>query len=268
MVASLAKRMVVVKTSMSELNGRVDESHQHLEELGSDFTKLREDFKSALNILGGNLGRESYDLRGMLMGEIMRIRGKVKEKRRSLHRELEDLRADVPLCKHFIASGGRNTSNIDPKVEVPKPSPFMGKREAREVNDFLWEMEQYMEGVNIVNDALKIKMATCYLKDTMALWWQRRNGNIELETKCRTKDPCRDKSMTSGIRASQFKVIANEGDRNVVGASGITVDENCGQEESRQGDKRSRGVLRHGSKLGQEDGGCQDIHVGVEWASR
>ncbi|GKD66383.1 hypothetical protein Tco_1308491, partial [Tanacetum coccineum] len=166
-VASLAKRMVGVETSMSELKERVEESHQHLEELGSYFAELGEDFKSAFIILFGNLGREIHDLRGMLMGEIMRIRGEVKEERRSLHRELKDLRADVSLCKRFMASGGGNTSNIAPKVEVPKPSPFMGKRKA---------MEQYLEGVNVVDDASKIKMVSRYLKDTTALWWRRRYG--------------------------------------------------------------------------------------------
>nr|GFD36377.1 putative retrotransposon Gag domain, aspartic peptidase domain protein [Tanacetum cinerariifolium] len=41
-----------------------------------------------------------------------------------------------------------------------KPSPFMKKREARAVDNFLWEMEQYLEDVNVVDDASKIKMAT------------------------------------------------------------------------------------------------------------
>ncbi|GJT24952.1 hypothetical protein Tco_0894889 [Tanacetum coccineum] len=91
----------------------------------------------------------------------------------SLRRELEDLRSDVSLCKRVMASGGGNTSNIAPKVEVPNPSLFMRKRETRAVDDFLWEMEQYMDGVNIVDDASKIKTATRYLKDTTALWWRR-----------------------------------------------------------------------------------------------
>nr|GFD09791.1 hypothetical protein [Tanacetum cinerariifolium] len=54
--------------------------------------------------------------------------------------------------------------------------------EARAVDDFLWEMEQYLEGVNVVDDASKIKMATRYLKDTAALWWRRRHGDIERGT--------------------------------------------------------------------------------------
>nr|GFB35009.1 hypothetical protein [Tanacetum cinerariifolium] len=43
-------------------------------------------------------------------------------------------------------------------------------------------MEQYLEGVNVVDDASKIKMATRYLKDTAALWWRRWHGDIERGT--------------------------------------------------------------------------------------
>nr|GEX53112.1 putative reverse transcriptase domain-containing protein [Tanacetum cinerariifolium] len=81
-------------------------------------------------------------------------------------------RGDVALCKRSLASGGGNT-NHGPKLDVPKPSSFMGKRESRTVNDFLWEMEQYLEGVNVVDDASKIKLATRYLKDTAILYTRR-----------------------------------------------------------------------------------------------
>nr|GEY39912.1 hypothetical protein [Tanacetum cinerariifolium] len=60
------------------------------------------------------------------------------------------------------------------------------------------------------------------------------SSNVDLvETKCHMEDHCRYNSVTSGIRVSQFEAMENEGDKNVVGASGIVVDENCGREESR-----------------------------------
>nr|GEZ59824.1 putative retrotransposon Gag domain, aspartic peptidase domain protein [Tanacetum cinerariifolium] len=91
------------------------------------------------------------------MGEIAKIREEFGEEVSTLHQTIEDLQADVALCKRSLASGGGN-ANHGPKLDVPKPSPFMGKREAR-----------------------AIKMATRYLKDTTALWWRRRHGDIERE---------------------------------------------------------------------------------------
>ncbi|GKE16523.1 putative retrotransposon gag domain, nucleotide-binding alpha-beta plait domain protein [Tanacetum coccineum] len=168
-VASLDKRVAGVETSMAELKNQVE----GLEGLDFDFTSMREDFQVALNTLSGDLKREIHDLRDSFMGEITKIREEFRDEVSTLHQVIEALQADMALCKRSLASGGGNT-NHGPKIDVPKPSPFVGKREARAVDDFLWEMEQYLEGVNVVDDASKIKMVTRYLKDTGALWWRRR----------------------------------------------------------------------------------------------
>nr|GEY61369.1 putative retrotransposon Gag domain, nucleotide-binding alpha-beta plait domain protein [Tanacetum cinerariifolium] len=152
-VASLDKRVAGVKTSMAELKNQVE----GLEGLGSDFESMREDFRVAFNILSGDLKREIHDLKDSFMGEIAKIREEFREEVFTLHQTFEDLQADVALCKRSSASGGGN-ANHGPKLDVPKPLLFVGKREARAVDDFLWEMEQYFEGVNVVDDASKIKM--------------------------------------------------------------------------------------------------------------
>ncbi|GJT57578.1 hypothetical protein Tco_0992632 [Tanacetum coccineum] len=175
-VASLDHRVAGVETSIAELKNQVE----GLEGLDSDFASMREDFREALNTLSGDLKRELHDLRDSFMGEITKIREEFGEEVSTLHQTIENLQADVALCKQSLASGGSNT-NHGPKIDVPKPSPFVGKREARAVDDFLWEMEQYLEGVNMVDDASKIKMATRYLKDTAALWWRLRYGDIKRE---------------------------------------------------------------------------------------
>nr|GEX80310.1 hypothetical protein [Tanacetum cinerariifolium] len=173
-MASLDKRVAGVVTSIAELKNQVE----GLEGLGSDFESMMEDFRVALNTFSGDLKREIHDLRDSFMGEITNIREEFEEEVFTLHQTIEDLQADVALCKRSLASGGGN-ANHGPKLDVPKPSPFVRKREARAVDAFLWEMEQYLEGVNVVDDASKIKMATRYLKDTAALWWRRRHGDIE-----------------------------------------------------------------------------------------
>ncbi|GKG44660.1 hypothetical protein Tco_0486098, partial [Tanacetum coccineum] len=83
---------------------------------------------------------EIYDLRDSLMGEITKIREEFGEEVYTLHQVIDDLQAGMALCKRSLASGGGNT-NHGPKIDVPKPSPFVGKREARVVDDFLWEIE-------------------------------------------------------------------------------------------------------------------------------
>nr|GEU97649.1 putative retrotransposon Gag domain, aspartic peptidase domain protein [Tanacetum cinerariifolium] len=173
-VESLDKRVAGVETSMAK--NQVD----GLEGLGFDFESMREDFRVALNTLSGDLKLEIHNLRDSFMGEITKIREEFGEEVSILHQTIEDLQVDVALYKRSLASGGGN-ANHGPKLDVPKPSLFVGKREARAVDDFLWEMEQYLEGVNVMDDAPKIKMATRYLKDTAALYWRRQHGDIKRE---------------------------------------------------------------------------------------
>nr|GEV62011.1 putative retrotransposon Gag domain, nucleotide-binding alpha-beta plait domain protein [Tanacetum cinerariifolium] len=117
---------------MAELKNQVE----GLEGLGSDFESMRDDFRVAFNTLSGDLRRDIHDLRDSFMGEITKIREEFGEEVSTLHQTIEDLQADVALCKRSLASGGGNT-NHGPKLDVPKPSPFVGKREARAVDDFL-----------------------------------------------------------------------------------------------------------------------------------
>ncbi|GJR65638.1 hypothetical protein Tco_0011703 [Tanacetum coccineum] len=58
-----------------------------------------------------------------------------------------------------------------------------------------------------------------------------------IEIKCCIEDPCRDKSVTSGIRASRLEAMANENEK--IGASGSAiVDENRGRDDMRQNPKK------------------------------
>ncbi|GKB68078.1 hypothetical protein Tco_0929490 [Tanacetum coccineum] len=131
-VASLDKRVAGVETSMAELKTQVE----GLEGLDSDFTSMREDFRIDLKYSLGDLKCEIHDLRYSFMGEITKIREEFEEEVFTLHQVIKDLQVDMALCKQSLASGGGNT-NHGPKIDVPKPSPFVGKREARAVDDFL-----------------------------------------------------------------------------------------------------------------------------------
>ncbi|GJY62655.1 hypothetical protein Tco_0464115 [Tanacetum coccineum] len=124
-VASLYQRVAGVETSMMKLKNQV----KGLESLDFDFTSMREDFRVALNTLSGDLKREIYDLE---------IRSWARSRR--YERSMEK-------------SGNTKYS---PKIDVPKPSPFMGKQDARAVDDFLWEMEQYLVEVILFYNGLEV----------------------------------------------------------------------------------------------------------------
>ncbi|KAL6341830.1 hypothetical protein AAG906_038074 [Vitis piasezkii] len=56
---------------------------------------------------------------------------------------------------------------------------FGGKRDAKELDNFLWHMERYFEAIALTNEATKVRTATLYLTDNATLWWRRRFADIE-----------------------------------------------------------------------------------------
>ena len=65
------------------------------------------------------------------------------------------------------------------RVEVPKPHGFSGKRDAKELDNFLWHMERYFEVIALTDEATKVRTAILYLTNRATLWWRRRFANME-----------------------------------------------------------------------------------------
>ncbi|RVW45745.1 hypothetical protein CK203_094980 [Vitis vinifera] len=47
-----------------------------------------------------------------------------------------------------------------PRVEVPKLHTFSGKRDVKELDNFLWHMERYFEAIALTDEATKVRTAT------------------------------------------------------------------------------------------------------------
>ena len=68
------------------------------------------------------------------------------------------------------------------RVEVPKPHMFSGKRDAKELDNYLWHILRYFEALALTDKATKVRIITLYLTDNVTLWWRRRFMDIEKET--------------------------------------------------------------------------------------
>ena len=65
-----------------------------------------------------------------------------------------------------------------PRVEVPKSHMFSGKRDAKELDNFLWHMERYFKAIALTDEATKVCTATLYITYNVTLWWCRRFTDI------------------------------------------------------------------------------------------
>ncbi|KAK8953824.1 hypothetical protein KSP39_PZI001637 [Platanthera zijinensis] len=104
---------------------------------------------------------------------------KMEEAIQAMRTGFDEMREEITLCRRAVANGGGNVAIGNPRMEVPKPKAFGGKHDAKEVENFIWQMEQYFEGCGVEDQAVKVKQASYYLMDVASLWWRKKQGDIE-----------------------------------------------------------------------------------------
>ena len=80
---------------------------------------------------------------------------------------------ELSTCKAVIRGGMLAVVPMH-RVDVPKLKEFKCTRSTKDIDNFLWDMEQYFRVMGIVKDATKVSTALMYLVDIALLWWQRR----------------------------------------------------------------------------------------------
>ncbi|KAK4381519.1 hypothetical protein Sango_2961700 [Sesamum angolense] len=84
---------------------------------------------------------------------------------------VDGVQAEVNLLKRAV---GRDDDRAPmSKVKVPDPKPFGGARSAKELENFLWDMETYFQAARIP-EAEKVSITSMYLTGDAKLWWRTR----------------------------------------------------------------------------------------------
>jgi len=89
---------------------------------------------------------------------------------------VKDLENEIVILKRALANpqqSDRGDGATTSKVRVPEPKPFEGARNAKELENFLWDMEQYFKAVR-VPEAEQVTVTSMYLTGDAKLWWRSR----------------------------------------------------------------------------------------------
>ncbi|KAA0056134.1 uncharacterized protein E6C27_scaffold697G00140 [Cucumis melo var. makuwa] len=65
------------------------------------------------------------------------------------------------------------------KVKVLEPKPFCGVRDAKALENFIFDLEQYFKAINTIIEEVKVTLATMYLCEDAKLWWRSRYMDIQ-----------------------------------------------------------------------------------------
>lgn len=81
---------------------------------------------------------------------------------------------EIALVKRALNSGSSSSGEHSQKIKVPDPKPFAGARDSKELENFLWDMEQYFKAAHVPQTEM-VTITTMYLSSDAKLWWRTRS---------------------------------------------------------------------------------------------
>ncbi|KAK3002239.1 hypothetical protein RJ639_021302 [Escallonia herrerae] len=78
--------------------------------------------------------------------------------------------------------GHRVGAEHSSRPRVPEPKSYGGARDTKELENFLFDIEQYFRAIRVDSKATKVSMAAMYLIGDAKLWWQKKYAEIEDES--------------------------------------------------------------------------------------
>ncbi|GMI95722.1 hypothetical protein HRI_003241500 [Hibiscus trionum] len=150
--------------------------------------ELREEMSEVLNETIGKCSQrcETFSSEILILKEENKV---LREELKMVRGELEDMKEEMVFLKKALAHGEGAASSVPiptySRVEVSKPKSYEGDENAKDVDDFPWNMEQYTQATSVTADAKKINHARkidhvlhC-LEDSALLWLWRKHGKMK-----------------------------------------------------------------------------------------
>ena len=168
--------------------------------VGPEWIARVEMARQAVEIIGQRLNRTDRNLKTLeeySLEEVESVRKELEARQRAEYetkeaitflefrlREalgaVESLKAEVPALQEDREVGGSSSRyrEREARVEAPKPPVFKGVRDAQDVDNFLWHLENYFKCMRVRSDVNKINTTVLYLSESAMLWWKRKEFDI------------------------------------------------------------------------------------------
>ncbi|KAK8316558.1 hypothetical protein V6Z12_A13G050900 [Gossypium hirsutum] len=167
----LEDRVVTFEESVGDVKERVDDID---DKVNDGLQSMQEQLKEYVLDNIEKLTSRDDAIETMMVGKTDAMKAMIT----ALKEEIAELKGELTIYKVALGNGGLAAVTPKPSVDVPKPKEFKGTRSAREVDNFLWGVEQYFRAKGIADDATKVITAVMYLTDIALLWWRRRSTDV------------------------------------------------------------------------------------------
>ena len=89
---------------------------------------------------------------------------------------VQSMAVEISILKKAVAQSPSTVSGPPQKVRVPEPKGFRGARNAKELENFLWDMEQFFKATHVPNSEM-VSITSMYLYGDAKLWWRTQMGD-------------------------------------------------------------------------------------------
>ncbi|KAL0445909.1 UNVERIFIED_CONTAM: hypothetical protein Slati_1718800 [Sesamum latifolium] len=87
-----------------------------------------------------------------------------------MRRDMEQMSIQIGLLQRAVSNAPVVAHDAGARLRIPEPKAYGGARDAKEVENFLFDMEQYFLAVNVEDEARKVSTAIMYLTGDAKLW--------------------------------------------------------------------------------------------------
>ena len=88
-----------------------------------------------------------------------------------IQREFQELKTQVSVLQMAVGRVGSSSGDRGKRVKVPEPKRYEGARDAKDLENFLFDMEQYFRAVRTDSEEDMVAMDAMYLAGDAKLWW-------------------------------------------------------------------------------------------------
>ena len=118
---------------------------------------------------------EFVSFQGKVLSKLASMESRIEALATRMESRDQEVRQELAIYKATVSARVMATQEAS-RVE---PHGFSGKRDAKELDNFLWHMERYFEAIALTDETTKVRTATLYLTDTAILWWRQRFADME-----------------------------------------------------------------------------------------
>ncbi|KAL0313105.1 UNVERIFIED_CONTAM: hypothetical protein Sradi_5709800 [Sesamum radiatum] len=96
-----------------------------------------------------------------------------------MRRDMEQISIQIGLLQRAVSNALVVSHDAGARLQIPEPKTYGGARDAKDVENFLFDMEQYFLAANVEDEARKVLTARMYLTGDAKLWWRTKYSEIQ-----------------------------------------------------------------------------------------